>query len=219
MTIFKQNLSRGSVGPDVMALQRFLEAHGYGDFVPTGFFGAKTAAAVTRFQADKGVDTAGGAYAGVFGPATRAAANRVTSDEARELLLGVAEELVGVDASPDDLAPDEYACAETACDVMRAAGVPIGVILSTYSLYRELLGRQDFARADSPLPGDVVISPTGYGDGRLPNGHVGFVAEGGAIISNSSADGTLRRNYTLDSWRARYAGLGGYPVWFFRRLS
>lgn len=218
MTRFTTSMSKGSSGPDVAALQRFLQAYGYGTFVPTGFFGDKTAAAVAAFQAARCVDTGGGLYAGVFGPPTRAAANQLISDDARLALLRTAVSLLGRDASPSDLAPDEYGCAETACDVMNDAGVGIPVILSTYQLYQAMLARADFVKTDQPLPGDVIISPTGYGNGALPNGHVGFVGDGAVVMSNSSADGTFKQNYTVATWRARYQAVGGYPVFFFRRI-
>lgn len=219
MQRFTQTVQKGSAGPEVMHLQRFLETYGYGDFVPTGFYGDKTTAAVAKLQTDRGIDTSSGAYAGVFGPATRAVANGMISDSARLLLLQTAKSMIGKDASPADLAPDEYGCAETACDVMNDAGVGIPVILSTYQLYQAMLGRPDFVKTDQPLPGDLIISPTGYGSGALPNGHVGFVGDNGVVMSNSSADGTFKQNYTLDTWKARYQGLGGYPIFYFRRIS
>lgn len=217
MKPFNNNLSRGSIGPDVYRLQGFLEREGYGDFVPTGYFGDKTEAAVERFQIVMGVDTSAGG-SGVFGPRTRAAANGMISDDARKRVLSAAESVLGTDASPADVAPDEYGCAETVCDILAMAGVRIGTIVSTYALYGELVARDDFSLTDRPAPGDVVISPTGYGNGSMPNGHVGIVGDGGSIMSNSSATGNLESNYTMQTWRERYVDRGGFPMRFFRRL-
>lgn len=74
---FIRNLTAGSVGDDVKALQVFLNAHGF-PVAATGIgakgqetstFGARTKAALAKFQASKGITPA----AGYFGPKTRAA--------------------------------------------------------------------------------------------------------------------------------------------------
>src|SRR5436309_2898213 len=73
---FSSNLTVGSTGPDVVALQTWLVANGYS--IPSissgssakGYFGSQTQAAVKKFQAAKGVPSTG-----FFGPLTRAALN------------------------------------------------------------------------------------------------------------------------------------------------
>jgi peptidoglycan hydrolase-like protein with peptidoglycan-binding domain len=61
-------LKQGLRGPRVLALQKKLKALGYDVGTPDGLFGAKTRAAVVKFQTDKslGVD-------GIVGPQTFAA--------------------------------------------------------------------------------------------------------------------------------------------------
>lgn len=137
----------------------------------------------------------------------------------RTILFETALSCLGTDATPDDIVPDELGCADTVNAVYKKAfGKPIGGGASTYWLYDALLKSKDFIKVDMPLPGDIVISPTGYGNGKLSNGHVGIVGAGGLIMSNDSRNGLFWTNYTIDTWRKRYAGIGGYPVHFFRRI-
>lgn len=126
---------------------------------------------------------------------------------------------VGRDASPNDLAPDELGCAESVNAIHKKVfGFEIGGGLSTNKLYKALKNSRLFVQVDRPLPGDVVISPTGYGNGNLSNGHVGIVSNDKMIMSNDSATGTFIENYSLESWKGRYVGQGGYPMLFFRRI-
>src|SRR3989338_3693268 len=76
---FTQNLTVGSTGNEVMQAQKFLNAHGAlvasaGAGSPgneTAYFGARTQAAVSAFQAMNGISPT----AGYWGPITRAKAN------------------------------------------------------------------------------------------------------------------------------------------------
>jgi hypothetical protein len=70
--MFNMNLTVGSSGADVSALQTWLIAGGYS--IPagaTGYFGMQTKAAVAAYQTAKGISPA----AGYFGPLTRASVN------------------------------------------------------------------------------------------------------------------------------------------------
>jgi hypothetical protein len=135
------------------------------------------------------------------------------------------------DPSPKDEAPDELACAESWNAVYkRAFGEHLysGNLLSTYFLRKALRESPLFKQVTIPVPGDTIISPTGFGraknpDGTLiiPNGHVGIVMFGGDIASNDSRAqyrGQWRINYTIESWRDRWVRRGGYPVEIYRRL-
>ncbi|MFA6463592.1 MAG: peptidoglycan-binding domain-containing protein [Candidatus Paceibacterota bacterium] len=71
-TTFNTDLTVGSKGADVTALQNFLISAGYS--IPagaTGYFGTQTKAAVIAYQTAKGITPA----AGYFGPKTRASVN------------------------------------------------------------------------------------------------------------------------------------------------
>jgi len=76
---FKENLTTGSLGEEVKALQEYLNAHGYtvASSGPgsagneTTRFGAATKAAVIKYQKAKGITPA----VGYFGPKTRETMN------------------------------------------------------------------------------------------------------------------------------------------------
>lgn len=99
-------------------------------------------------------------------------------------------------------------------------GATIGGDASTASLYKVLSSSPfKFKQVTDPLPGDIIISPTGMQKVTSPlkNGHVGIVAKEG-ICSNDSASGVWHEYYTLTTWNNRYAVAGGFPVFFFRPL-
>lgn len=142
-------------------------------------------------------------------------------DAARIKLYDKAVASLGTDASPNDLAPDEYGCAETVSNIIHRAFADFPEeILSTAQLYKALLKHPKFKGVSDFNFGDVIISPTGYATHPdvIPNGHVGIVAKH-SIMSNSSATGKFSENFTLSSWDARYRQRGGYPVLFFRRVE
>lgn len=210
---FTKDLARWSTGADVYHLQNFLEKLGEGDFVPTGFYGDKTVLAVKRFQRRHGIMQTGNFY-----PITRAKMNAIINSP-RDLFYWVAVGFLGVDASPQDDAPDELGCAETMNNIhLTAFEFPIGGDMSTKQMYKALAMTTYFVNVTTPERGDVVISPTGYGNGKLPNGHVGMVGENGVIMSNDSATGKFLTNYTLATWKKRYVDTGGFPMTFFRRV-
>ncbi|MDD5050643.1 MAG: peptidoglycan-binding domain-containing protein [Candidatus Pacebacteria bacterium] len=73
---FETNLTIGSSGADVVALQTFLETHSYlvmPEGVPKGYFGLLTQMAVAKYQTAKGITPA----VGYVGPVTRA---QITAD-------------------------------------------------------------------------------------------------------------------------------------------
>lgn len=142
----------------------------------------------------------------------------------RDKLYDTAYSLLGTDASPSDLAPDAFGCAETVSDIVRAAlpDLKFPLLVSTRDMYLYLLRSPSFDQVDTPDFGDIIISPTGFGNGNLENGHTGIVGKNLSpdgspyIISNDSRTGTLEVNFTLNSWRRFYNAHGGFPVVFFR---
>lgn len=212
---FTRNLSFGKIGVDVAQLQIGLNTLGYGPLRVIGIFGPKTMAAVSKFQKDNDIDPS----AGFFGPITQPIFLKKLSGGNRDIFYRTAVSCLGTDASPNDVAPDEYGCAETVNDVHgKAFGFPIGGSVSTHMLYQALQSSTFFTRVDIPAYGDIIISPTGYGSGGLSNGHVGIMYDNYRIMSNSSSSGTFEINYNMDSWRKRYVDIGGYPMAFFRRI-
>jgi hypothetical protein len=67
---FTANLTVGSSGPQVTALQQLLASKGFFSATPTGYFGSVTKAAVATWQSSVGLPSTG-----YFGPLSRAAVN------------------------------------------------------------------------------------------------------------------------------------------------
>lgn len=138
----------------------------------------------------------------------------------KEKLYRFAKAALGTDASPYDLASDEYGCADSVNQLfLKAFGRPIAVPgVSTLQLYDVMRSDPRFQEVYEGDFGDIVISPTTYGHNpAMPNGHVGICAKfDGGIMSNDSNTGLWRENFTKTSWHARYADKGGYPIKYFR---
>ena len=138
-------------------------------------------------------------------------------DEKPAKFYDTAYKCLGKDASPKDQVPDEVACVETINEIYKMAfGEYIGTgpaFSSTKALYELMLHDARFKKVDSPSKGDIIISPTGYGN--FTHGHAGIVGKT-HIMSNSSVTGTWEANYTHDSWKKHYAQQGGFPVFYFR---
>lgn len=212
--IFLRPLQFGDAGVDVRWLQLMLKEIGYGDFMATGFFGSKTRDAVKKFQQDNAITP----VAGYFGPKTRPIMLEKVSDKHRGLIFAVSKSCLGMDVTPEDIVPDEYDCADTVCTLLKKAGFTIGNFPLTTDLYHAFIYSSGWRSVTDPLPGDVIISPTGMGNGNLANGHVGIMAENGVVMSNNSNTGKLETKYDLTRWYERYQSLGGFPVLFFRKL-
>lgn len=110
----------------------------------------------------------------------------------------------------------EEGCAMTVNNIFNGAlGFEIGGYASTAAMYPFLQDTAKFTKVAVPMPGDVIISPTGHGNGKI-TGHVGIVAFYG-ILSNNSDNGLLQEQWKdLASWIVRYAAQGALPVEFFR---
>lgn len=215
MKPFKRNLSYLSpFTSDVYNLQVCLEALGLGDFIPSGLYGSKTRQAVINFQAENGLPTTG-----TFGPLTREKMNKLLPDIGRLTLYNTALKFIGHDASPYDLAPDEYACMESVYDILATAYKEVGFpfTASTNYAYTAFMKSPLWKKIEEPIKGCVYLSPTGYGNGKVPNGHIG-IYEGPAVLSNNSSNGIFDRHLTVDSWKKRYVDLGGYPICYFNRI-
>ena len=132
----------------------------------------------------------------------------------REKLFNTAISCIGTDQAPQE---DEYGCMEALNQVFKKAfNEEIGGGLSTYRAYQILKVDTRFQKVLIPLKGDIILSPTGYGNGTFRNGHTGIVGENEKVMSNTSANGLWLENYTLTSWKKRYKDYGGFPMAYFR---
>lgn len=121
-----------------------------------------------------------------------------------------------------DIAPleDEYGCMEAVNSLVRGfTGKSIGGGLSTYLGYRNLKVDKRFIQVRTPALGDIVISPSGYGNGVIKNGHIGVISDGGKIMSNNSKDGLWSEHLTLSKWNWKYKRVGGFPIFYYRLIS
>lgn len=134
-----------------------------------------------------------------------------------DILYQTAAGCLGTHQTLNPSVPNDVGCAEAWSSVAKKAGVldiPATGIAGTANLYLWLTSNPAFKRVTSPLPGDTIISPTGYGNGSV-EGHVGFIAKSG-ILSNNSDNGLFQEKWTLPAWNAHYGVAGELPVAFFR---
>ncbi len=133
----------------------------------------------------------------------------------REILYEEAINCLGINLAPIN---KNLGCVEALNNLaIRAIGRPIGGGFSSYWLYDELTkNKERFKQVKEPLRGDVIISPSGHGNGKIKNGHTGIVSDDGKIMSNDSAKLLWLQNWTIDRWKKRYQEKGGFPVEYFR---
>ena len=129
-------------------------------------------------------------------------------------LLEEAYKYIGVDASPGDRADDVLGCAESVTEILKKVRPRTPIILGTWTLNEYFKNTKGYRQVTVPMPGDIVISPTGMGNGKI-RGHVGIVGRRGTILSNSSASGKWMSFYTLESWNKRYQKKGGITTTYY----
>lgn len=141
---------------------------------------------------------------------------------ANERLYEAAVASLGHDASPDDQAPDEYACMESVDDVyFKAFGKYINQstdlkTVSTYQGYKIMKASPHFKEVTVAQPGTICVSPSGLGNGALPNGHIAIFAKDlFTLMSNNSSNGNFDMHLNLAAWIKRYRDFGGYPIFYF----
>ena len=136
------------------------------------------------------------------------------------LVYNTAKALLGTQVAPKN-AQDGFGVVGCAITVnlifQQALGHQIGGGYSTHDMFIFLkdLTKFDSILPEEALPGDVIISPTGYSAFNSPHGHVGICGKFG-ILSNSSESGLLEENYTVPQWRSIYGTTLGFPVCCFR---
>lgn len=136
----------------------------------------------------------------------------------RKTFLEHCEDALDNDITPDDLVPDPVACAITVSTLINRVDATFPKVAGTWTLYDILEHRKDYARVTDPMPGDIVISPTGLSKSKtMPNGHTGVIMSSKKIASNDSATGKFMENYTMESWTDRYVTKGGYPLFLYRK--
>lgn len=141
--------------------------------------------------------------------------NKHDTLETVSVLYQEAIKAIGMDASPEDLAPDELGCAETVSSIVRKVLPDFPVITGTWVLNDKLSKDERFERVGEPEIGAIIMSPTGMGNGTFP-GHTGICGDKNTIMSNVSATGKFDQNYTIESWKLRYMVKGQFPMIYYR---
>lgn len=129
-------------------------------------------------------------------------------------LLNEALKYIGTDASPADRVDDVVGCAESITEILRKVRPRTPIIYGTWTLNAYLENEEGFRRVYLPMPGNIILSPTGNGNGTI-RGHVGIVGRNGVIMSSDSYTGKWMAHYTIDSWRNRYEIKGGIPTIYY----
>ncbi len=114
----------------------------------------------------------------------------------------------------------ELGCAITVNNLaIKAWGKAIGGGASTNLMFKSLQDKKRFREVflSEALPGDILISPTGYSRNPNEHGHVGVV-EMYAIYSNNSKTGKVDSHWTIPAWVDNYLVKKGFPVKLYRAL-
>lgn len=117
---------------------------------------------------------------------------------------------------------DALGCADTVNNILKEClGYVAGGGPSTNKMIEELRKNKNFREVTlyETLAGDIIISPTGYGNGSIKNGHVGFLGENGEIYSNNSSTSKLDTHLTAIKWKEYFKVQGGYPVFYYRAIA
>lgn len=133
---------------------------------------------------------------------------------------------LGRDASPYDRAADEVGCAESVSEIIKTVVPDFPVITGTYALWTALKVHPRFRQVSLPMPGAIIISPTGTQPkwSLVKHGHVGICGMGDVIMSNSSFDskttkkGHFEQNYTTVTWHNRW-GKAGFPTYYYQLIN
>lgn len=122
-----------------------------------------------------------------------------------------------------DFADDEVGCVESLEGVVNPllGGYISGhmkPLLSTYVLKLTLDKHPRFVKVDKPLPGDIAVTATGTGNGKVSNGHCAIVGKTHWMSNQSfgSLAGTWQPNYTEETWKAYFETKGGYRTWYYQ---
>jgi hypothetical protein len=137
----------------------------------------------------------------------------------KEKLLEKSKEMIGKEASPYDNAPDEFGCVESLCSIIRSSiARDFPLELATWKFLTLLKQDKRFKTTLELEPGNIILSPTGSGNGTV-RGHTGIIGEDGTIMSNNSYTGLWESNYTINTWVERWRVVGGMPIYVFEPIG
>ncbi|MBI3114448.1 MAG: peptidoglycan-binding protein [Candidatus Harrisonbacteria bacterium] len=206
---YTRNLTVGSRGDDVKALQGLLNVKGYLAVEPTGYFGSLTKAALAKYQAANGISPA----AGYFGPITRASVSAMAAAPAAPGAPGAPAAPVVVPSGAGlvvALAANQPASSLAPAS---AARIPFTVVTLTagasdVSVSSLVVERTGLA-ADAALAGVVLLDESGNQMGiakTLSSEHRATIGEAFVVKAGQS------RTLTIAGNRAAAASLGGQTL-------
>ncbi len=138
-----------------------------------------------------------------------------------EKLYQTAVQSLGKDMSPLDKAADYLACMESVDGVWLATFgehllAPVDR-LSTNRGYAAMLKdkRLELIPNEDAIPGDIVISPTGYSTKNSLHGHTAIRGKN-TYMSNDSTTGLWTANYNIPNWKLVFHDTLGFPIYHFR---
>lgn len=148
--------------------------------------------------------------------------NPKTTMTNREKLYQTALASLHKDMSPLDKAPNTLACMESVDGVyLTCFGEHLlspATRLSTELGYQAMIIDRRLEKVTSPLPGDIVICPTGYSSIGSQHGHTGIWGNFD-VMSNDSNTGLWTDNYTQTAWDTVFHKTLGFPVYYFRVIG
>jgi hypothetical protein len=144
--------------------------------------------------------------------------NMQNNETKQQALLRLAKDNLGRDITPNDKIPDNVACAEGVSTLIKTIYPDFPIIPSTLELDNYLRKDKRFEPTLDLDAGNIIISPTGRGNGLIA-GHCGVLLEGGKIASNNSYTGLLDNLFTIELWVKRYRVKGGFPIYVFKPLN
>lgn len=160
------------------------------------------------------------AIASIFSRLKALVAGSSVQTTAGQSIYNAAAASIGKHMTLNDAVPPDVGCAEAVSAILRLAGVsglpPTG-IAGTAQLNTWFSDSNYFVSVSTSLPGDIIISPTGYPGATLEHGHTGIVMKQG-ICSNNSATGLWDEHWTLPAWQSYYGTQGKLPIYFYRYI-
>jgi peptidoglycan hydrolase-like protein with peptidoglycan-binding domain len=187
-TTISSDMSVGSTGDDVTALQTFLamDPSIYPEGLVTGYYGSLTASAVTRFQARYGID-----QVGVVGPITRAKINSLLASGGFGGGVGGPVATAG-DVSAPIMTPQNVTTAPNSATISWTTNEPAQSRVM-YSTYWPFL----YATAPSVAASTQFdTSPTVTLSGLQPSTHYYFVPE--SVDANGNIMYTTAQSFTTN---------------------
>lgn len=133
-------------------------------------------------------------------------------------LFAAAQEYLGRDASPRNLAPSELSCAESVSTIIKEILPDFPTITGTWTLWDRLENDPRFERVSTPVAGTIIISPTGEGK-RGAIGHTGIFGRDLLIMSNRSATGLWDITHNLEEWTQYYQRDRKFPIFYYQLIK